>query len=87
MNEMTCKKCGSNDFIEAEDYKVCMFCRTRYLIKKEIKSPTSTISVHDDIKMLLEKCKRDPANARRYANLILDINPSNAEARAILGRY
>jgi hypothetical protein len=40
----------------------------------------STFSLTDDIKMLLQKCRDDPANARRYASLVLDIDPSNEEA-------
>jgi hypothetical protein len=40
----------------------------------------STFSLTDDTKMLLQKCRDDPANARRYASLVLDIDPSNEEA-------
>jgi len=40
----------------------------------------STIAINDDISMLLSKCRDDPDNARRYASLILDIDPGNSEA-------
>jgi len=30
------------------------------------------------------KCRTDPANARRYAKLVLDLDPTNAQARAYL---
>jgi hypothetical protein len=40
----------------------------------------SAIGVHSDIQNLLLKCEEDPANATRYANLILDLDPSNSRA-------
>jgi hypothetical protein len=30
--------------------------------------------------MLLRKCQDDPLQAKRYASLVLDIDPSNKEA-------
>ena len=44
----------------------------------------STIDLDDDVSRLLAKCKREPKNARKYANLILDIDPDNQEARRYL---
>ena len=38
------------------------------------------ISLQSDIELLLDKCRRDPRNARKYANLILDIDPGNKDA-------
>ena len=40
----------------------------------------SGIALDDDLVRLLAKCKADPKNARKYANLILDIDPDNEEA-------
>ena len=40
----------------------------------------STISLGDDVKRVLEKCKSDPRRAKKYANLVLDIDPTNQEA-------
>ena len=34
----------------------------------------------DDVAKLLRKCRENPARARKYANLILDIDPDNPEA-------
>ena len=34
----------------------------------------------DDVAELLRKCRENPARARKYANLILDIDPDNPEA-------
>ena len=40
----------------------------------------SSIALDDDVARLLEKCRTDPRNARKYANLVLDIDPHNREA-------
>jgi len=37
-----------------------------------------------DIQMLLQKCESDPANRYRYANLILDMDPTNQTAMKYL---
>ena len=34
----------------------------------------------DDVERLLQKCRTDRRNARKYANLVLDIDPTNQEA-------
>ncbi|WP_165170570.1 hypothetical protein [Adlercreutzia sp. ZJ242] len=86
MNEAVCEKCGSSDFVAADGCRICVYCRTKYQIEKVAKPPETTISIGDDVQELLAKCKADPINARRYANLILDIDPSNAEAKAIVRR-
>ena len=44
------------------------------------RSVSSPIALDDDIARLLKKCESDPRNARKYANLILDIDPDNEEA-------
>lgn len=46
----------------------------------------TVIALEDDIQRLLEKCKQEPWKARRYANLILDIDPGNKEAIQYLRR-
>ena len=38
------------------------------------------IGLDDDVAELLRKCRENPARARKYANLILDIDPDNPEA-------
>ena len=40
----------------------------------------SNIDLNSDVERLLDKCRTDPGNRRRYASLILDIDPTNAEA-------
>jgi hypothetical protein len=81
MKLINCEKCGGNDFFEQNGYRICRYCRSKYALHADDIFPQgSRISLGEDIKMLLQKCQADPANARRYANLILDIDPGNDEA-------
>lgn len=81
MRLVECTSCGSKDFVEAQVYAVCVFCRSKFLPSAEDGAPPETeISIESDILALLCKCRADPANSRRYANLILDIDPTNREA-------
>ena len=85
MKILTCEKCGSNDFFEQNCYRICRYCLSKYtLLTEDLLPKESNIALCDDIKMLLQKCKDDPVNAHRFANLILDIDPGNAEAKNIL---
>jgi ribosomal protein S18 acetylase RimI-like enzyme len=40
--------------------------------------------VNSDIEALLQKCVDDPANRKRYADLVLNLDPSNKEALEFL---
>jgi hypothetical protein len=64
---------------------VCAYCRSRYT-KPSTDSAVkeSKVSLNSDVERLLEMCRREPVNATRYANLILDIDPTNREARSYL---
>jgi A2L zinc ribbon domain. len=86
MKTIVCKNCGSNQFEEIDGYLVCRFCGTRYVKDEYLNNLTgsSSISIDNDINNLLDKCKSDPKNAKRYVNLILDIDPSNTEAIKLL---
>lgn len=85
MKLVVCEKCGSNSFKEQDGYKICTFCHSKYIINKDdLPIKSSNISIDSDIDVLLQKCKNDPANARKYANLILDIDSSNEEAQKYL---
>lgn len=77
MKALICDNCGASDFEKRNGLWYCKYCGTSFEndTKKE-----SDISLNDDVKRLLEKCKAEPFNARKYANLILDIDPSNTEA-------
>ena len=75
MKEIVCKNCGGNDFFARGNIMVCKYCGSKY-----ISEPTSCISLGDDINRLLVKCESDPKNAKKYANLVLDMDPTNKEA-------
>lgn len=77
----SCERCGSGEFIERDGYRICKYCNTKYLITPEdLVQKGSSIALDNDIEMLLQKCKDDPANARRYASLVLDLDPGNVDA-------
>ena len=90
MNVLVCKQCGASDLQETNGVAVCRYCGTRYTLSAEDSPARSSVStsmtgnsqlaIPDDVERLLQKCKKDPKNARKYANLILDIDPDNEEA-------
>lgn len=100
MEALVCKRCGANDLIQKNGYVICSYCNTRYVITKEDRQSwfggnehlsalsrggvESTIALEDDVARLLKKCESNPAKARKYANLILDIDPDNEEALKFL---
>ena len=49
-----------------------------------LRHAVSQLCMYADIQALLEKCKSDPNNRRRYASLILDIDPTNQQANQYL---
>ena len=76
-----CERCGGGEFVDRDGYRICQYCYTKYLITPEdVTQKGSSITLNNDIMMLLQKCRDDPANARRYASLVLDIDPGNIEA-------
>lgn len=96
MEALICKNCGANALTRKNDYMYCPYCESRFAITREDHSSslggskhhtalshsgmTSSIALDDDINRLLSKCKSDPGNAKKYANLILDIDPDNEDA-------
>ena len=84
-NQDLCPNCGANEFIYEEDYRICRYCNSKLKVIKEKKNETaSSISLQSDIDILLQKCKDEPWNSKKYAGLILDIDPTNHEARRFL---
>lgn len=81
MKFIFCERCGANELKKENGYMICDFCGSKFKIEKDdIEMKASNISLGNDVESLLEKCKKDPRNAKRYANLILDIDPYNEEA-------
>ena len=86
MNALICSKCGASKWKEEEDYLICLYCETKYLKTQEHRvTKSSSIALNKDVERLLQKCKTDKINARKYANLVLDIDPTNKEAIKYLG--
>ena len=95
MRALVCKSCGATGIQVKGGYLVCDYCDTRFLLTSEDfdfygrnqQNAASSadcnipgISLGGDIEMLLQKCRTDPKNAKKYANLILDIDPDNKKA-------
>lgn len=81
MKIVECGKCGSNELFHDSGYMVCAFCRVKFIPRADDRIEIgSAISLDDDVRILLNKCLSDPDNSKRYANLVLDIDPTNAEA-------
>lgn len=96
MEALVCKNCGSNTLLQKNDFLFCPYCESRFtLTENERRSifggsnhhvtlshsnVNSSIALDDDVARLLKKCKTDPMNARKYANLVLDIDPDNEAA-------
>ena len=75
-----CKSCGAEDFTKSGGQVICNYCGSTYILEdNERTGKETTISLSSDIDILLDKMRMDPDNAKRYANLILDIDHSNKE--------
>lgn len=85
MKSVECTRCGSKELLEEGGYVVCAYCQSRFMPQADdLPHRGTVIDVQADIQALLQKCMDDPANRRRYASLILDIDPTNREATKYL---
>lgn len=85
MKLVDCSRCGSKELIEEDGYVICAYCQSRFVPSSEdVPAVASVVGVASDIDNLLAKCRSDPQNRRRYASLVLDLDPTNAEARQYL---
>lgn len=67
--------------MQKDRYMECPYCNSKFLIEaSDIPQQSIGIFLNEDVSNLLEKCRKDPKNAKKYANLILDIEPTNKEA-------
>jgi len=80
LKNLVCKNCGSNELLRKNGYMVCVYCDTKHVMSSDEVPKYSTIALDDDVARLLSKCKEEPWNAKKYANLVLDIDPDNEEA-------
>lgn len=84
MKAVVCESCGSADLYEENGYRVCRYCGTRHVITPDERVSFSEIALNNDVENLLRKCREDPSRARKYAELILEIDPNNSEAKSLL---
>ncbi len=78
---MSCSRCGSSELTERDAYAICDYCQSKYALDTAgALARSTTIGVMSDVEALLQKCIDDPYNCKRYASLILDIDPTNQEA-------
>lgn len=85
MRMMKCANCGANQLREVQGFMVCEYCDSRFAIEaSDAPRQAMGMSINADVERLLRKCRTDRKNARKYANLILDIDPSNTEAKKYL---
>ena len=81
MRIIKCANCGANELIEKDGYFICEYCCSKFAIEASDRPQNAMgVSISEDIKRLLAKCRTDRKNARKYANLILDIDPNNKDA-------
>jgi hypothetical protein len=86
MKLVSCTRCGSKELFEESGYVVCDYCRSRFVPQSgDLPNKESVIGVYSDVQLLLQKCRDDPANRRRYAALILDLDPTNQAVQMYLG--
>lgn len=76
MKPRVCTACGANELVRENGSFKCAYCGTFHVSE----GSRSNIALDDDIEALLQKCRENPSKARRYANLVLDIDPDNEEA-------
>ena len=81
---MYCSYCDSRFAITREERSSGLFGSNGHHATLSHSDVNSSIALNDDIARLLKKCETDPRNARKYANLILDIDPDNEEALRFL---
>lgn len=85
MERILCENCGSDEFILKDGAKYCKYCNSKYVLTEEEKRECNIgITLQDDINALIEKCRTNPSRTVKYANLILELDPHNHEAKAML---
>lgn len=78
MKSIVCERCGANEWSNQNGYRVCKYCGTQFQVtSKDFTIKESRVAVNADVERLLKLCAAEPHNAKKYANLVLDIDPSN----------
>ena len=78
---MVCNYCGSK-FIIDESNRVATHHKDSLRNDIEINRTVTqkNTSLRSDVEQLLAKCKANPRRARKYAILVLEMDPTNKEA-------
>lgn len=85
MKRFECSACGANDLYEENGYAICKYCGTKFKKTREDGFiEDSSIELDNDVKRLIEKIEKEPQNAKKYAQLILTLDPHNDYAARIL---
>ena len=88
MKRFECSACGATDLYEEDDYVICRYCGSKF--KKSIENGfgmESSIELDSDVKRLIEKIEKEPQSTKKYAQLILTIDPHNEYAARVLKQY
>ena len=81
MKLLGCSNCGANGLVKKNGYMLCEFCNSRFAIEgSDFPQESIGMTLNTDVENLLRKCRTDSKNAKKYANLILDIDPTNQKA-------
>lgn len=84
MLQFNCMNCGSHEYTISKNKLVCCYCRTNYYIEKANHHDDTRIDLLDDISRLVSKCISEPHNAKRYSEIILEMDPYNRFAKHYL---
>ncbi len=85
-NYFVCDYCGSKFLKETKSERLFIggtSFESENSLGKNLGNLTGGISLNSDIERLLQKCRTDPKNKRKYINLILDIDPDNTDVYKI----
>lgn len=85
MRELKCKNCGAVKLNRQGNSWYCEFCGSAFSVEaSDVPQEGMGLSLNSDVEKLLQKCRTDPRNASKYANLILDMDPTNEDALKFL---
>jgi len=82
MNDIKCNNCGSGHFFNVDKTLICKYCDSMFVQEKGMVE--TSISLDSDVNRLLDLIESDPLNTKRYANLVLDIDPTNSKVLNLL---
>lgn len=80
MKKNSCESCGARGLYLDNGYLTCSYCLSTFIpTLEDVPSMSTEIDLDADVQRLLNLMKTDPVNAGWYANLVLDIDPTNQD--------